>query len=180
MKKSYRDKYRWKPWRENSFELFENEKKILEELLADIKNTIHFIGSSSIPGVGGKGFIDIYIATEDKEGCKDMLVVEGYDFRLDSGGDGRLFLKKTFNDGNEHLVYHIHITDYENQNLKDVIAFRDFLRSNENYAIMYSEIKKKASMKALKQSNEDDAERVYKKTKEPLINKILLFCDTDS
>ena len=90
----FRQKYQWKPWREDSFLLYEKAKVDIEKALTGVNHSIYFFGSSSIKGVGGKGFIDIYISTEDKELVKFHLTAIGYEYKASAGNQKRLFLQK--------------------------------------------------------------------------------------
>lgn len=68
---------------------FSSEKKKLLKLLG-VKSKIEHIGSTSIPGLGGKGILDIVIGISKTKiaGAKSKLENFGYEFRL-SGGDSR-------------------------------------------------------------------------------------------
>ena len=68
---------------ENKFpEIFEKEKDRLSKYLTgDYK--IEHIGSTAVPGLGGKGIIDIYIVspTDNQENIKEGLLRAGYEAR---------------------------------------------------------------------------------------------------
>lgn len=56
-------KYVFKPYKESFPELFDNEKKRIAALLGT-DPVIEHIGSTAVPGLGGKGIIDIAIAVK--------------------------------------------------------------------------------------------------------------------
>lgn len=169
----FREKYLWKPWRTNSFELYEKEESLLHDVLASTNHNIYFFGSSSVKGVGGKGFIDIYIATDKVALVKEKLLTAGYEFQADGGDSERMFFHRHFTDKTDVLAYHVHLTTFNSKGLTEAIAFRDFLRKNKNYAEEYSEIKRLASEQAVKQPDKDSARKVYVDIKSPVIEKIM-------
>ena len=77
-----RDKYVYKPASCLFPELFQKEKKRIEQA-CDALLQIEHIGSTAIPGLGGKGIIDIAIATKKHtwEATKLQLQSLGYVYR---------------------------------------------------------------------------------------------------
>jgi len=57
-----KDKYIFKPYNPIFSKLFDLEKKRLQNLLG-LKIKIEHIGSTAVPGLGGKGVIDILLIT---------------------------------------------------------------------------------------------------------------------
>lgn len=85
-------KYTFKPYRTIFPQLFEKEK---EKILLSIKNIlkIEHIGSTAVPNLGGKGIIDIAIASkkEDMENISRELQDLGYEFRPSFSTAERLY-----------------------------------------------------------------------------------------
>lgn len=167
---SLRSKYAYEPYDPIYPELYEQERVRLIKL--DIKDGhIYHIGSTSIPGVGGKGVIDILITVDHSqlEKSSRLLIKSGYEFR-ESGGDlNRLFHQKEY----EGRRYHVHISPYNTSSAIQAVAFRDYLRTDPDLAKAYSNIKKEASFEALKQDTKEMMKQVYAQVKAPLIEKIL-------
>lgn len=162
-------KYVFKPYSKIFPELFEREK---ERIISHIKQNlpIEHVGSTAIPNLDGKGIIDIAIAVHKKE--MDSIVRQlqelGYEFRPIGSTSDRLYFRADLPDAEEGIRrYHIHLTDPASKDWKDLIAFRDYLRSHPKEAKKYADLKKKAAIEA----NEDGAK--YRKLKEPLFKKIL-------
>ena len=53
------------------------------------------------------------------------------------------------------------------------LAFRDFLNKRPDLAKEYSDIKRLASVRALKMKTKEEMKRVYMDTKKPVIDKII-------
>ncbi len=73
------------------------------------------------------------------------MVSAGYDACGESGVKGRyLFVKRL--DG--HIsTHHIHCYEKDNDNLHDVLLFRDYLNSHSEYAQQYCELKRRLAEK---------------------------------
>jgi GrpB-like predicted nucleotidyltransferase (UPF0157 family) len=140
--------------------------------------TIEHFGSTAVPGLGGKGIIDISISVspESFESVFKTIIKTDYDYRpTGSVQDERYFFQKTikYPDGHRQL-FHLHLTRYGDKNIADCLAFRDFLRTNPILAQEYSDIKLKAVEAAKTFHNKADKKQSYMKTKKPVIEKIIL------
>jgi GrpB-like predicted nucleotidyltransferase (UPF0157 family) len=145
---------------------------------------IEHVGSTSIPGVGGKGIIDLCASVPKETMEKSSQVIQklGYVFKL-SGGvpNERLFHQKTvfYPDGHKQ-TFHLHLTYIDSKDWKDMITFRNFLKRNSNLAKEYSDIKYKAVLEAKQFRNKKDKKKVYMNAKRPLINKIVRLIQKES
>lgn len=161
-------KYVFKPYSKIFPELFEKEKqRIVSQVPAII--AIEHVGSTAVPGLGGKGIIDIAIATEKRniEAISTKLQKLGYEFRPAYSTPERLYFVIYLPDPEEETRrYHIHLTYPENPEWKKFLGFRDYLRNHPKEAHEYGEIKKKAALDA----NHDGAK--YRKMKESIIENI--------
>jgi GrpB-like predicted nucleotidyltransferase (UPF0157 family) len=161
-------KYVFKPYSKIFPELFEKEKA---RLLAHIHIplAIEHVGSTAIPDLGGKGIIDIAIAVDktDMETVCKQLQSLGYEFRPTYSTRDRLYFIIHLPDPEESTRrYHVHLTYPENQEWKDFIEFRDYLRSHPEELHEYAEIKKRAAQEANQEGEQ------YRKIKEPIFKKI--------
>lgn len=156
--------------------LFEKEKKRIQKHIKKIK--IEHIGSTSVPNLGGKGYIDL-IATCPKDKMRDVKEILirklGYKYKKDvSIKNQRLFfIKIAPSEYSEKTHYHLHLTYSESKDFKKALAFKKFLIKNPKYLIKYSKLKTKASKEAQKAKNRKEARKIYKKIKDPLIEEIL-------
>jgi GrpB-like predicted nucleotidyltransferase (UPF0157 family)/adenylate kinase family enzyme len=160
-------KYVFKPYSKTFPTLFQKEKQRLNVLN---KFTIEHVGSTAVPGLGGKGIIDIGIgASRNKfEEIKSDLLNLGYSFRPDFSTEDRLYFAAFLPDQEiETRRYHIHVMDKGNSEWSRMLYFRDYLRAHPEALQEYTSIKKSAAQEA----NEEG--EVYRKLKEPFIQKIL-------
>ncbi|MDB6081642.1 MAG: hypothetical protein JWO53_914 [Chlamydiia bacterium] len=168
-------KYIYKPYSKIFPELFQKEKdRILAEMSIDYY--IEHVGSTAVPGLGGKGIIDIAIAVNqhDMEAVSKQLQMLGYEYREAFSTPQRLYLMIFLPDPEEEKRrYHIHLTYPENSEWKEFIGFRDYLRSHPSEAARYAEIKKQAVLEA----NQDG--ELYRKMKAPMFKKIQSLISKD-
>ncbi|MBS1516418.1 MAG: GrpB family protein [Bacteroidetes bacterium] len=143
---------------------FEEEKKILSEILKELNPVIEHIGSTSVEGLGAKPVIDIQIGVTERSNLdklveplikNDYIYVKKYEDVLP---DRRYFIKVanplneklpqkllTYNDKLHrekfpHLV-HIHSVVINTLWWKRHIAFRDYLRSHTEDRDDYHKLK---------------------------------------
>ncbi len=102
-------KYVFKPYNPLFPQLFQREK---ERLLLHVKGlcSIEHVGSTAVPGLGGKGIIDIAIATSEKEAIIPQLQALGYEFRPGFSTQERLYFVIDQPDPEEGMRrYHVHV-----------------------------------------------------------------------
>jgi uncharacterized protein YdeI (YjbR/CyaY-like superfamily) len=164
-------KYSYENYQEEYISLYIAESARIKTGLTGFKFKIYHIGSTAIPGVGGKGVIDIAISAlqEKLAEIADKLSLLGYEFRASGGDtDWRFFQSEI-----KERRYHIHLTEYNSKSLIRALAFRDFLRENPSLAGEYSQIKRKASKLALQMDTKEKMKETYAAVKNPVIEKIL-------
>ena len=162
-------KYEFKAYNPVSPKLFEDEKNRLAQYLSRDYQIEH-IGSSAVPGLGGKGIIDIMIAVpkEQMEAFSQQAQKAGYIFRPLASTKNRLFLRQEYpEDFEKEKAYHLHITYSESDDWKEAIAFRDYLRTHPKDLTRYSEVKKKAAQEA------NESTEKYKSIKDSVLKEIL-------
>ncbi len=163
------NKYTYKSYSNTFPSLFEKEKKRIVGILGATV-IIEHIGSTAVPGLGGKGIIDIAIAVnkKDLEIISQQLQNLGYEFRPTFSTPDRLYFITHLPDSEENTQrYHAHLTYPENPEWKRFIGFRDYLKSHPDVAKEYATIKKQAAIDA-----NHDGEK-YRKFKESIIQKII-------
>lgn len=149
--------------------LFE-EEKIRLAVSVGKKVLIEHVGSTAVPGLGGKGIIDLCIATVKgrMEKLSNQAQNAGYVFIAHASFEDRLFLQIDLSLKTGGLQrYHLHIVNKTSQQYSNLIIFRDFLRSHPQIAKRYVAIKQAAARK----SNEN--KDVYMAIKQPMIEDIL-------
>ena len=99
-----KEKYAYHDYSKNYKLLFKEEKKNLKTFLKGVK--IEHVGSTAIPGMGGKKVIDIIVGVKKKFGNeKELLKMNGYEFEESGGTAQRLFFKKII----AEQLYHLHL-----------------------------------------------------------------------
>ncbi len=149
-------------------ELFQKERDRIASNV-NIRSIIEHIGSTAVPGLGGKGIIDIGIAIDkqDMELASKKLQAIGYEFRPNFSSEDRFYFIAYLPDLEEGTrKYHIHLTYPGNPEWKEFLGFRDYLRSHPKALQKYAELKQQAVSEA-----RDEGER-YRKIKEPMFKEI--------
>jgi len=156
---------------------FEDEKKILSELLKKFNPSIEHIGSTAIEGLCAKPTVDIQIGVhkyEDLNLLSEIMMETGYIYYKkyeDVLPDRRYFVKAanpqndilpkillTYQDNfdrkeHQHL-FHIHAVELSSDWWRRHIAFRDYLRSHNEARDEYDNLKKNLAEKDWKDKND--------------------------
>ncbi len=163
-------KYAYKPYNELFSKLFLQEKARLLSVLNEECIDIEHVGSTAVPGLGGKGIIDIgiIVTKQDIDRASRKIESLGYIFRETGSTPERWFFRIDLPDSQEGIRrYHLHLTFPESIEWKKLIAFRDYLRSHASALEEYDELKKKSA----EEVKEDGA--LYRKKKSPFFGKVL-------
>lgn len=161
-------KYVFKPYSNIFPELFQREKERIHPHLKDVL-AIEHVGSTAVPGLGGKGIIDIAIAVNkvNMESTAKQLQDLGYEYRPNFSTPDRFYFIIYLPDPEEESRrYHIHLTYPENSEWKELIGFRDYLKDHPEALQEYADLKKKAAQEA------NHVGQQYRKLKEPMFEKI--------
>ena len=168
-------KYSYHPWHKYYLTRAQQEIDLLKSDFP-VANIQHF-GSTAVPGLGGKGIVDISISVPAQSFTPTFQAIcqSAYDYRA-SGSipNERMFFQKTIKyDNGRQQLFHLHLTKDGDRNMIDCLQFRDFLRLNPALAYEYSEIKKQAVIAAKEFHNKKDKRQAYMDAKSPVIAKIL-------
>jgi len=137
-------KYTFRKYDKRFPKLFLKEKKRLLKILPT-DSEIEHVGSTSVPGLGGKGIIDVIIGINKKDisNVKKLLEENKYNWIKNAGDRNRIFFQKDYGFLFKRRV-HLHLTNKRSIIWKKHIALRNFLRVNKKIAKKYEELKKKA------------------------------------
>src|SRR2546428_10493031 len=104
-------KYLFREWDSRSKLFFALERNRLRGALRSSARIQH-IGSTSIPGLGGKGILDIVVGvpTEKVDKMKRELVEHGYQFREKASTPDRLFFRRDYSYDRNLRRVHVHLT----------------------------------------------------------------------
>ncbi len=164
-------KYTFKPYNPLFPSLFVKEKARISRHFF-IPASIEHVGSTAVPGLGGKGIIDIAIAVDKErmEEAKNILQELGYEFRPFYSTPDRFYFIIYLPDLEEkNRRYHLHLTYPESIDWKGFIEFRNILINNPEALQEYAELKMKAALDA------DQEGEKYRKLKEPIFKKFKAF-----
>ena len=143
------------------------KKKIVKTLGSSAK--IEHVGSTAIPGLGGKGILDIAVGVSKSKiaEAKDKLEKASYEFREKASYPERLFFRIDYPYKNRKRRIHIHLTKFNGQDWKEMIGFRNYLLKHPEAVKEYITIKKQGVKIA-----KGDGEK-YRKHKERFIKNVL-------
>ena len=124
--------------------IFDQESRLLGDVLGDEAIDIVHIGSTSVPGLRAKPIIDILLAVESFALIDDyikQLAPLGYHFHSQENDDERLFFWKGI-----PRTHHLHIVEYATWEHQRHIIFRDYLRGHPEIARLYENVKQELSV----------------------------------
>lgn len=162
------NKYIFDPYDEIFPSLFQKEK---ERILSHVSNIllIEHVGSTAVPGLGGKGIIDIAIlaAKDDMASVSSSLQNIGYEFRPSFSTPDRLYFVANLADPKKGIRrYHIHLTHSDSPVWKELIGLRDYLICHPEAQREYATIKEKAVQNGIEGEE-------YRRIKDPFLKKVL-------
>jgi len=123
---------------------FEKLKSTLSEIYGDLAVDIQHIGSTSIPGMIAKPTIDVIVLTKNMAKIKDLYLIfesRGYVCWGDFVAENEEYF--TFDDKPGHRLYNVHTMQVGSMHAKSVLVFRDYMRTHDQAAKEYMDIKLK-------------------------------------
>lgn len=145
---------------------FQEESKIIANILGRHLATIHHIGSTAIPGTLAKPILDILPVVKnihEIDSLTPQFEALGYEAKGEYGMPGRRFFLKT---KNGIRLCNIHIFEEGHSDIERHLLFRDYMRAHPHEAAQYSQLKENLVAKSV-----DDIER-YCWGKEDFIKEI--------
>ncbi|MEP3278747.1 MAG: GrpB family protein [Stappiaceae bacterium] len=121
---------------------FANEASALRAVLGEHVQSIHHIGSTSIPGMRAKPIIDILLEVTSLAGLDDRAEAmreTGYEVMGAYGIDGRRYYRKIDQTGTR--THHMHAFTIGSEHVERHLAFRDYLIAHPARAQDYSDLK---------------------------------------
>lgn len=126
--------------------IYEREKLKIEEKIGDRIIRIEHVGSTAIPHIRAKPYIDITIEISKADLFSQQLIAGltnlGYHFfrQVGKGIDYMVFVKGYDLTGKKEQIFHVHMCPSGHEMLNQ-ITFRDFLRKNPGRAREYEQLK---------------------------------------
>ncbi len=138
-------KYTFRQYSDKYPRLFRLEKHKLKQILTCDAQVNH-VGSTGVPGLGGKPIIDVFVAVRKKHLTKNKNRLQeiGYIFRLSGGSDQRLFFFKDYRYAGEVRRVHVHLTHNESFELIRALSVVDYLSKHPESVKEYSRVKQEA------------------------------------
>ncbi len=127
---------------------FEKERQLIDEKIGDRLVAIEHVGSTAIPGIKAKPYIDISIEIPKESLFNKEIIqaLEGLDYHYfkqsGKGADYMVFVKGYNFNGLKEQVFHIHMCPCGHEMLEQVL-FRDYLIAHPTRAREYEHLKVK-------------------------------------
>lgn len=140
---------------------YERERRRIATALGSTASIIEHIGSTSVPGLASKPVIDVLVAVDDVEretSYREQLQAAGYVLRVREPGH-RMFRT------HEKSV-HVHVWS-EPQEIDRHLAFRNWLRANEDDRKLYEKTKRELAKREWDDTNQ------YAEAKDGVIAQIM-------
>lgn len=145
-------------------EIFDREAKRVRHALSQECMEIHHVGSTAVPGLLAKPIVDVLAVVHDLSKIDiQALEQEGFLTRGEVIPTGRYFKKPSV---------HLHIFEKGNPNIRNALAFRDWLRTCKKDKKAYATLKQR-----LAQEHPEHNFMVYCKDKTAYIEAILRKVD---
>lgn len=160
-------KYSYKKHSKKYKELFSREKSSLRKFFPNME--IEHVGSTSIPGLGGKGIIDIAIKTPKNKLNQFMKKLGKLEYESASDHpitNNSAFLQKMIKYKRKERRVHVHLV-FNQKFWNSFIIFRDYLKNHDKERDAYAKIKKEGAKLA-----RGGAEK-YRKYKKSFLEKIM-------
>jgi GrpB-like predicted nucleotidyltransferase (UPF0157 family) len=124
-------------------DVFEQERRVLQEHIGGQALDIQHVGSTAVPGLDAKPIIDIAVAVESPAvipGCRQQLSHLGHSDRGDAGTEGGCLFVKVRSP--EVRTHYLHFVEIDDPQWRNYLRFRDILRADEGVRARYGELKK--------------------------------------
>jgi len=139
-----------KPYNPNLPKYFRKEKSFLIKNFGK-KFEIHHIGSSAVPGLGGKNVVDIQLLVPTKRVANNLikkLESIGYFYNKAGGDKYRIFFNRNPLYNKKKIHIHLHLMWKSAKRYKEYLTFRDYLRKHPEEAKRYYLLKEIWAKKA--------------------------------
>jgi len=121
---------------------FNYEKKAIHNIFGNELVEIHHIGSTSVPGLSAKPIIDIMPVAKHIQNI-DHFNEEMKSMGYEPMGEHGICKRRFFRKGGEDRTHHIHVFEEGSPDVERHLAFRDYLRTHDDIAKQYGELKQK-------------------------------------
>jgi GrpB-like predicted nucleotidyltransferase (UPF0157 family) len=139
------EKYRFKPFDPRTKNYFYYEKMKLQKIIR--KSEVYHVGSTALK-IGGKGIVDICLVLSKNEftNVEGILEKNNWIYSVTASNEERKFFKKDYRMTQRRV--HLHVSFSESQEWQMLVNLAEHMTQNQKVLKQYSDLKKKASMKA--------------------------------
>jgi GrpB-like predicted nucleotidyltransferase (UPF0157 family) len=127
-------------------ELFENEKRLILNVIGCFVVGIEHVGSTAVVGLGAKPIIDITVAIKSlKDAHKCVGPLESIGYKYVPEYEESIPERRYFHKGKppEEQHYHLHMVEMSSDFWKRHLLFRDYLRTHPKVAKDHCKLKKR-------------------------------------
>lgn len=159
-------KYVFRNYSERFPGMFRRERDRIRKLLGK-GAIIEHCGSTAVPGLGGKGIVDVCISVRKNEWekSKERLIRAGYSFHPEDGSSLRYFFHRDYTYSGVTRRVHVHLTFDRSIEFRRHVALVKYMRAHPEVARKYEAVKMRA-VRRCKGSGE-----AYRRTKEKFLEK---------
>jgi GrpB-like predicted nucleotidyltransferase (UPF0157 family) len=120
-------------------DLFAGERERLRATLGEEVRAVEHIGSTSIPGMAGKGILDLLVAVREIPAATALLAAAGYeDYGVSPCDHEALWLWSTSPASHAFIV---HLCAADSPWIQTALNFRDYMRAHPEECMSYEELK---------------------------------------
>ncbi len=138
-------KYLFRKYDSSLSSFFAREKRRIVHAIGSAGKVEH-VGSTAVPGLGGKGILDICVGVPKGKisSTKRKLERGGYTYRQKASVPGRIFFRCDCIFAKKKKRVHLHLVVINRKDWNEMIFFRDYLRTNPMAQKKYIDIKRRA------------------------------------
>lgn len=129
------------PYQPDWPEAFSAEQQVLLARLGKLVIELHHIGSTAVPGLAAKPIVDLLLVVTDLSELDThtaILAALGYVAKGENGITGRRYFCK----GSPQRSHHLHAYMVGAEQIRQHLAFRDYLCAHPEKALAYAELKR--------------------------------------
>jgi GrpB-like predicted nucleotidyltransferase (UPF0157 family) len=142
--------------------LYEQEAERIRAALGSTLRVIEHVGSTAVPGLAAKPVVDIALSVESFADL-DVAALEGLGYRYVPEFEEEMPNRKYF----FRAGFHVHAYEQEHDEFLDYLRFREYLRTHEEDARDYGELKVRLAEEFR------DRRQEYQAAKAPYIARLL-------
>ena len=149
--------------------LYENEARLIADVMGGPACALHHIGSTAIPNLQSKPIIDILLDASSLEAVDDraeQLARWGYEARGEYGNSGRRYFNKR--PIGQTIGFHLHAYLAGSFQIRRHLAFRDYLVLKPEIAAQYAALKAELSFQ------DGSLKPEYQQAKQPFVDGVAL------